>query len=118
VAAGGIEHGLDAPTPPMNPGVCPLRSSINGVLKHPAVAMAWTTLVVGVHFFGLAGVFRLTRFHALGGVMTVLGIAGFVLAGFGASAPPSGSCPGPSPEPLSSLPSPCRCGSSSPVRRA
>jgi len=28
VAAGGVEHGLDAPTPRMNPGVCALRSSI------------------------------------------------------------------------------------------
>ncbi|GAB2957736.1 hypothetical protein LWP59_36145 [Amycolatopsis acidiphila] len=59
---------------------------INGVLGHSEVAVAWIALVVGVHFFGLAAAFRLNRFHVLGAVMTLLGIAGFVLDVAGASA--------------------------------
>ncbi|TVT13371.1 hypothetical protein FNH05_37685 [Amycolatopsis rhizosphaerae] len=59
---------------------------INGVLRHPQVAVAWIAVVVGVHFFALAAVFRLNRFHALGAVLTVLGVAGFVLAVLGAPA--------------------------------
>ncbi|WAL63247.1 hypothetical protein ORV05_19675 [Amycolatopsis cynarae] len=59
---------------------------INGVLRHPQVAVAWIAVVVGVHFFALAAVFRLNRFHGLGAVLTVLGLAGFVLAALGASA--------------------------------
>lgn len=59
---------------------------INGVLKHSEIAVAWIAFVVGVHFFGLAAAFRLNRFHVLGAVLTVLGIAGFVLDAAGASA--------------------------------
>jgi hypothetical protein len=59
---------------------------LNGVLGHSEVAVAWIAFVVGVHFFVLAAAFRLGRFHVLGAVMTLLGIAGFVLGAVGASA--------------------------------
>ncbi len=59
---------------------------INGVWRHSELAVAWIAFVVGVHFFGLAVVFRLRRFHALGAVLTVLGLAGFALGAAGASA--------------------------------
>lgn len=59
---------------------------INLVLHQPKVAVAWIAFVVGVHFFGLAAAFRLTRFHVLGAAQTLLGIAGFVLAATGADA--------------------------------
>jgi hypothetical protein len=52
---------------------------INTVLHHSQVAVAWVALVVGIHFFGLAHAWRLPRFTALGAVMALLGIAGFVL---------------------------------------
>lgn len=59
---------------------------INGVLGRGEFAVAWIAFVVGVHFFGLAAVFRLNRFHALGAVLTALGVVGFVLGALGASA--------------------------------
>lgn len=53
---------------------------INGVLGHGEAGVAWIALVVGVHFVAMGRAFRLTRFRALGGTMTVLGLAGFALA--------------------------------------
>lgn len=52
-------------------------------LGYPELGAAWVALIVGMHFFPLAHLFRVTRFHALGVVMTALGIAGFVLRAFG-----------------------------------
>ncbi|MEE3920256.1 hypothetical protein V2I01_24865 [Micromonospora sp. BRA006-A] len=52
-------------------------SVINNVLDRPAVAVAWVAVVVGVHFFGLAHVWRMPLYHWLGAVMTALGLAGF-----------------------------------------
>ncbi|MET7833686.1 hypothetical protein ABZS44_12725 [Micromonospora sediminicola] len=61
-------------------------SVINNVLDRPEVAVAWVAVVVGVHFFGLAAVWRMPRYHWLGAVMTALGIAGFLVHAFGGSA--------------------------------
>ncbi|MBY8871295.1 hypothetical protein K7640_05485 [Micromonospora sp. PLK6-60] len=63
---------------------------INGVLHRPAVAVAWVAVVVGVHFFGLAHIWRMPRYHWLGGVMTALGLAGFLAYALGATAPTIG----------------------------
>ncbi|MGC4897347.1 hypothetical protein [Micromonospora sp. DT31] len=59
---------------------------INGVLDRPALAVAWVAVVVGVHFFGLAAVWRMPRYHWLGAVMTVLGLAGFLTYALGGDA--------------------------------
>ncbi|WP_254909615.1 hypothetical protein [Micromonospora sp. NBS 11-29] len=59
---------------------------INNVLDRPAVAVAWVAVVVGVHFFGLAAVWRMPRYHWLGAVMTALGVAGFLTHAFGGDA--------------------------------
>ncbi|MCE3556283.1 hypothetical protein LWC33_33180 [Pseudonocardia sp. RS11V-5] len=54
---------------------------INGVLQAPRFAVTWVAFVVGVHFFGLARIWRLPQFTGLGAVVTALGVAGAV-AGF------------------------------------
>lgn len=59
---------------------------INGVLGHGEAGVAWIAVVVGVHFLAMGRAFRLARFLTLGGVMTALGVAGFVLAFAGAGA--------------------------------
>ncbi|SBT37137.1 hypothetical protein [Micromonospora auratinigra] len=59
---------------------------INGVLHRPEVAVAWVAVVVGVHFFGLAHVWRMPRYHWLGAVMTALGVAGFLTYALGGGA--------------------------------
>ncbi|GAB2528710.1 hypothetical protein [Paramicrobacterium agarici] len=46
---------------------------------HPELGVAWVAFVVGTHFFALAPIFRLARFHVLGAIVTALGISGFVL---------------------------------------
>jgi hypothetical protein len=58
---------------------------INGVLEAPRFAVAWVAFVVGVHFFGLARIWRLPQFTGLGVAVTALGVAGAVagLAGAG-----------------------------------
>lgn len=48
-------------------------------LGYPELGVAWVAVVVGTHFFALAAVFRLTRFHVLGVIVTALGLAGFAL---------------------------------------
>jgi hypothetical protein len=53
---------------------------INRVLDHPEASVAWVAVVVGVHFIVLARVWRESLFTVLGVVMTVLGLAGIVLA--------------------------------------
>lgn len=52
-------------------------------LGFPELGVAWVAFVVGTHFFALARVFRLARFHALGAIVTTFGIAGFVLRTLG-----------------------------------
>ncbi|WP_245716498.1 hypothetical protein [Micromonospora humi] len=59
---------------------------INNVLDRPAVAVAWVAVVVGVHFFGLAAVWKMPRYHWLGAVMTALGLAGFLTYALGGDA--------------------------------
>ncbi|MEU4423456.1 hypothetical protein AB0F81_22745 [Actinoplanes sp. NPDC024001] len=59
---------------------------INQVLEWPEVTIAWVALVVGVHFFGLAWVWRMPLYHWLGAAMTVLGLGGFLAYALGASA--------------------------------
>lgn len=53
------------------------------VLGLPQLGVAWVCCVVGTHFFALARVFRLARFHVLAGAVTVCGAAGFGLAALG-----------------------------------
>jgi hypothetical protein len=53
------------------------------VLGHPELGIAWVAVVVGTHFFALARVFRLARFHVLGALVTALGLAGFALGAVG-----------------------------------
>ncbi len=71
---------------------------ISGPLDLPQAAVAWVTVVVGVHFIALGFVFRQRFFHRLGAVLTTLGLTGFVLAATGAGAEPiavvSGVLPG------------------------
>ena len=57
---------------------------INNVFHRPAVAVAWVAVVVGVHFIGLAKVWRMPIYTVLGTVQTLLGLAGFLLYAFGA----------------------------------
>jgi uncharacterized membrane protein len=59
---------------------------INGVLHRSAVAVAWVALVVGVHFFGLARIWRMPLYHRLGAAMTVLSAAGFLSYALGGPA--------------------------------
>jgi hypothetical protein len=59
---------------------------VNGVLHRTAVSVAWVALVVGVHFFGLAWIWRIPLYHWLGATMTVLGLAGFVIYALGGTA--------------------------------
>ena len=59
---------------------------VNGVLHGKAVAVAWVALVVGVHFFGLARIWRMPLYHWLGAAMAILGLAGFLIYALGGSA--------------------------------
>lgn len=52
---------------------------------YPEFGVAWVAVVVGTHFFALARAFDLARFHLLGAVITLLGVAGFGLGGFGSA---------------------------------
>lgn len=57
---------------------------ITGVWGQSELGVAWVAFVVGTHFFALGRIFRLARFHVLGAIVTLLGIAGFVLYPLGA----------------------------------
>jgi hypothetical protein len=59
---------------------------VNGVLHAQAVSVAWVALVVGVHFFGLAGIWRMPLYHWLGTAITLLSLAGFLIYALGGSA--------------------------------
>lgn len=60
---------------------------ILGGLGHPELGVAWVAVVVGTHFFALARIFGLARFHLLGALITACGLAGFVLRLVGEVAP-------------------------------
>ena len=59
---------------------------INGVLHGKAVSVAWVALVVGVHFFGLAGIWGMPLYYWLGAAVTILSLAGFLIYALGGSA--------------------------------
>ena len=59
---------------------------INGVLHGQAVSVAWVALVVGVHFFGLARIWRMPLYYWLGAAMAILSLAGFLIYALGGSA--------------------------------
>ena len=59
---------------------------LSGPLEMPEAGVAWVSIVVGVHFFALAVVFRQPFFHWLGALITACGAVGILLAvlGYGA----------------------------------
>ncbi|MFI9718496.1 hypothetical protein ACIHFE_02420 [Streptomyces sp. NPDC052396] len=59
---------------------------INGVLHAQHATVGWIALVVGVHFFGLAAVWRRPSLNTLAGGMTLCGLGALALAACGASA--------------------------------
>ncbi|MFI6145179.1 hypothetical protein [Streptomyces sp. NPDC051109] len=58
---------------------------INGPLDAPDAVVAWIALVVGLHFFGLAAVWRMPSLNRLAAAMSACGAAGLVLAALGSS---------------------------------
>ncbi|MER7463832.1 hypothetical protein [Streptomyces sp. NPDC097981] len=50
------------------------------VLHTPHAMVGWIALVVGLHFFGLAAIWRMPSLHWLGAGMSACGAAGLVLA--------------------------------------
>ncbi|MDN5757858.1 MAG: hypothetical protein L0H59_04910 [Tomitella sp.] len=71
---------------------------INNLLHAPHAGVAWVSVVVGVHFFALARVFRLGFFDLLGAMVAACGAVGLVLAAIdgsgGATAAVAGVVPG------------------------
>jgi uncharacterized membrane protein len=59
---------------------------ISGVLHAHRATLPWIAFVVGVHFFGLAAVWRLASMRVLGAAMAVCGAVGLALAACGESA--------------------------------
>ncbi|MFJ8435259.1 hypothetical protein ACIQ9P_28585 [Kitasatospora sp. NPDC094019] len=59
---------------------------VNPVLHAPKATVGWIALVVGLHFFGLATVWRRPALHVLAAAMSVCGAAGVGLAAAGAPA--------------------------------
>ena len=59
---------------------------LNGPLDRPRAAVAWVSAVVGVHFFVLASLWRVSLFRWLGAAIALCGLAGLAAAGLGASA--------------------------------
>ncbi|MFD9338494.1 hypothetical protein ACFWBF_29465 [Streptomyces sp. NPDC060028] len=59
---------------------------INRILHAPRASVGWIALVVGLHFFGLAAVWRRPALHRLATAMTLCAAAGLVLAAYGAPA--------------------------------
>ncbi len=58
-----------------------------GPLGVPEAGVAWTSVVVGVHFFALAIVLHQPFFHVLGGIITTCGVVALILALTGAERP-------------------------------
>lgn len=105
-------------TPPAGPGAAPRKFGrgyllvvaaevvavvagflvINLVFHAPQAAVPWLSLVVGLHFFGLAVVWHMPSLRLLAAAMAACGAAGLVLAACGASlaviATVSGIAPG------------------------
>src|SRR3954447_6272817 len=59
---------------------------INGPLEVPRAAVAWVSLVVGLHFVALALVWGRRLFHVVGGALSLCGLLGLVLVGADSSA--------------------------------
>ncbi|MEV6973100.1 hypothetical protein [Kitasatospora sp. NPDC093806] len=53
---------------------------LSHVLHTPQAAVGWIALVVGVHFFGLAAVWRMPSVNRLAAAMSVCGAVGLALA--------------------------------------
>ena len=51
----------------------------------PELGVAWVAVIVGLHFFALAGVFRLRRFHVIAVLLTLAGLAGFAARAMGST---------------------------------
>jgi hypothetical protein len=58
---------------------------LNGPLDRPRAAVAWVSVVVGVHFFVLASLWRVSLFRWLGAAIALCGLAGLAAAGLDAS---------------------------------
>lgn len=58
---------------------------INGLLHAPHATVAWIALVVGLHFFGLAAVWRVASLRWLAAAMSACGAGGLILAACGSS---------------------------------
>ena len=58
---------------------------LTGPLDLPHAVVAWISVVVGVHFFALAAVWRMSLFRWLGAAITLSGIAGLAAASDGAT---------------------------------
>ncbi|MEU4727414.1 hypothetical protein [Streptomyces sp. NPDC023588] len=58
---------------------------VNHLLHAPQATGAWITFVVGLHFFGLAAVWRMPSLRLLAAAMSACGAAGLVLAACGSS---------------------------------
>ncbi|MGK4583875.1 hypothetical protein [Kitasatospora sp. HPMI-4] len=71
---------------------------INSVLHAPHAVVGWIALVVGVHFFGLAAVWRMPSLRRLAAALSACGAVGLALAASGFSpaviAAVSGIAPG------------------------
>ncbi|MFG3054825.1 hypothetical protein ACGFZP_28270 [Kitasatospora sp. NPDC048239] len=61
---------------------------INNLLHAPRATAPWITLVVGLHFFGLAVVWRMASLRLLAAAMSACGAAGLVLAACGSPVAP------------------------------
>lgn len=59
---------------------------IKQLLEADRFTVAWVAVVVGVHFFGLGAVWHHRSLYLVGMVLTLLGLAGFVLGAAGGSA--------------------------------
>ena len=58
---------------------------ITGPFDLPHAAVAWISIVVGVHFFALAAIWRISLFRPLGAAIALCGIAGLAAAADGAA---------------------------------
>jgi hypothetical protein len=58
---------------------------LNGPLDRPRAVVAWISVVVGVHFFALAALWRVSLFRWLGAAIALCGLAGLAAAGLDAS---------------------------------
>ncbi|MFF3675454.1 hypothetical protein ACFYYS_15845 [Streptomyces sp. NPDC002120] len=59
---------------------------INRLLHVPRATVGWIALIVGLHFFGLAALWRMPSLRLLAAAMSACGAAGLVLAACGCSA--------------------------------